>query len=219
MRFLQWVSILGLISCKQIEESKPFFFNVKESDLSWSVNLNDKGVAMFVRNDSILIIDGREFKFISENGTVKPLANLTGGHSGSMLVHYGLCKRTLSSYKCKVALKDSSKVEKMYLSIEGTNSRLNYPTCYIYLREKELKEKNLNRNCALDFNTHHLEVFDIAQFSSTCFVLLYDYTPHELDKAGVKKIGFLDLSKLLKKDGDSVEYLKDKVDKFHFNNE
>ena len=70
----------------------------------------------------------------------------------------------------------------------------------------------------MDFNTYHLEVFDIAQFSSTCFVLLYDYTPYELDKMGVKKIGFLDLSKILKNDGNPVDYIKDKVNKYRNKN-
>lgn len=113
-------------------------------------------------------------------------------HAGSMLEYYASCVDTNTNFRCRVEIKHSSLIKDMYLRIEGINSRLAYPKCYVTLRYGE-------REVVLDFNLKHLQVFDIVQIDARHFAFLYEHTPQELDMAGIKKVGLIDLQELLKR--------------------
>ncbi|MCU0419440.1 MAG: hypothetical protein MUC38_07250 [Cyclobacteriaceae bacterium] len=197
--------ILILFSC-EIAKEKVILYSVQESDFSWNLILENKSPIMFVKSDSIFVIDGRRQLSVSLKGTLDSLKTaLISPHTGSMLFHYSICARTPSSYNCEIKLTDSTEIKSAKFYVEGINGLLSYPTCYLSL-------KGNKNNYILDFSFYRLDIYDVAQVDSHSFVVLYDYTPHEIDKAGIKRIGLLDLSRL---EGDNsikvLEYLKDRL--------
>lgn len=208
MKGLLGLILLGLLGCSRI--TVPItVYEVGTDNLNWSIDLNSDGTAIFIRNDSLLVVDGKNFLHLTRNGdSVHLNYQPHPTHKGSMLSHYASCIKTNSNYRCKVELVDSSLVKNMYLRVEGINNKLTYPKFYLSLNH------NVRQDIVLDFNITHLQIFDIAQLDSKHFAFLYEYTPHEINKTGVRKVGLIDLEKLFSKNGYSPsEYIIELLNK------